>query len=339
MEFNRKNRTQTLRIPNVNLYQKDDKGNSLLHIALSRGKLGELKTILKLAKLSPNSAKILEAKNNEGYTPLHGFVLNNSQLNDNEDIIPFLEALLDENANINAEDNDGNTPLHTAAEYANSQIVKFLIDKGANTEAKNKDGKTPLNFAEQESMNDGHDPDTLKKYREIVKIFRDLQREDHLSLNKHLVSNENLFSSPNLLQNSHFQRGAKPKRPKKKSLVPSQAFVTTAESNAFGTQELNDSLTSLGHGTGFVSNTLHTQAEVNPSNLSLTSQRGLADNQGMNNLNTGIGLVLNSKIFTSMRRKKNSDAGRYERLRDTTRIIDAIEHEPTSPNITAKSFK
>ena len=43
--------------------------------------------------------------------------------------------------------NDGETPLHLAAEYGNEQTVSILINHNATINAKIKDGKTPLHLA------------------------------------------------------------------------------------------------------------------------------------------------------------------------------------------------
>ena len=50
-------------------------------------------------------------------------------------------------ANIEAQDNDGNTPLHHASYNRHLEVVKILIELGANIEAQNKDGDTPLHYA------------------------------------------------------------------------------------------------------------------------------------------------------------------------------------------------
>ncbi|WP_353288877.1 ankyrin repeat domain-containing protein [Wolbachia endosymbiont (group A) of Pogonocherus hispidulus] len=48
---------------------------------------------------------------------------------------------------VNIENNQGQTPLHIAAENGWLNIVKYLISKGANTNAKDKYGRTPLHIA------------------------------------------------------------------------------------------------------------------------------------------------------------------------------------------------
>ena len=52
--------------------------------------------------------------------------------------------LLEKDANIEAKDNCGWTPLWWAARHGHEAIVKLLLEKGANIEAKDEDGTTPL---------------------------------------------------------------------------------------------------------------------------------------------------------------------------------------------------
>ena len=47
----------------------------------------------------------------------------------------------------------GNTPLITAAEYGHAPIVEYLIQNNANLNAQNTDGHTPLTIA----MENGHE--------------------------------------------------------------------------------------------------------------------------------------------------------------------------------------
>jgi len=55
-------------------------------------------------------------------------------------------------ANVNAQDENQNTPLHLAAEIGNMEISKLLIKFGANSKTLNKSGKTPAQVA----FNNGH---------------------------------------------------------------------------------------------------------------------------------------------------------------------------------------
>ena len=55
--------------------------------------------------------------------------------------------LLAKGAEVNAKDEDSETPLHEAASKGHLDVVKALLAKGAEVDAKNKYGKTPLLFA------------------------------------------------------------------------------------------------------------------------------------------------------------------------------------------------
>ena len=54
-----------------------------------------------------------------------------------------VEVLLEHNAQLEACDGKGNTPLHYAAGYGRGDIVKLLVKAGANVKAQNGDGQTP----------------------------------------------------------------------------------------------------------------------------------------------------------------------------------------------------
>ena len=75
-----------------------------------------------------------------GFTALHL-----TTINGDEELTEFL--IEGGNANVNARDNGGFSPLHHAASNGHSRIVKILLEHGADIDAENKNGKTPLQYA------------------------------------------------------------------------------------------------------------------------------------------------------------------------------------------------
>lgn len=55
-----------------------------------------------------------------------------------------VKQLLQQGADIEAPDADGNSPLVWAAYHGHVQVVKLLLEQGADTESQNKEGNTPL---------------------------------------------------------------------------------------------------------------------------------------------------------------------------------------------------
>ena len=61
-----------------------------------------------------------------------------------------VKSLIEAEANINAKNKDGNTPLHLAAREGHENVVKLLVEAGVDIKAKDKYGNTPLHFAARE---------------------------------------------------------------------------------------------------------------------------------------------------------------------------------------------
>ena len=55
--------------------------------------------------------------------------------------------LIEKQADVNAKDKNGNTPLHLAAYYGHVEAIKWLIRRGSNKNKKNNCGETPLHMA------------------------------------------------------------------------------------------------------------------------------------------------------------------------------------------------
>ena len=82
----------------------------------------------------------------DNVTPLHEAARNGR--------VGVVRVLLECDANVGAEDKEGRTPLHAAAqgrykrrEYMTAEVVSVLLEYGANVGAKDNKGRTPFQIA------------------------------------------------------------------------------------------------------------------------------------------------------------------------------------------------
>ncbi len=82
----------------------------------------------------------VNAKNQNGYTPLHKAVDDGHK--------EIVELLITEGADVNAKEDGGGTPLHHAVLFVgDKELAELLTAKGADVNAKDNDGDTPLDWA------------------------------------------------------------------------------------------------------------------------------------------------------------------------------------------------
>lgn len=84
----------------------------------------------------------INAKDTEGNSPIHLAVIN-----EDLKIITLLLEKWNAKIDVNSPNNSGNTPLHMAVFFGNKEIVTLLLEKGADVNAKNNDNETPLSNA------------------------------------------------------------------------------------------------------------------------------------------------------------------------------------------------
>lgn len=78
-------------------------------------------------------------KNEDGHTPLHLAVLQNR--------LDTVKSIVEEKADINAQDNCGYTSLHYAVFKGNSEIATFLLEHKINIDIQDERCWTPLHYA------------------------------------------------------------------------------------------------------------------------------------------------------------------------------------------------
>lgn len=103
---------------------------------------------------SNNNAVSTGAEKQEAYAPtghyskapsavVHGDLFDAAKTGD----IATIQGLLDQGANVNSTNKQGETPLHAAASADQSQVAMLLIQKGANVNSTTTGGWTPLHTA------------------------------------------------------------------------------------------------------------------------------------------------------------------------------------------------
>jgi ankyrin repeat protein len=124
-----------LRSRKINLNLCDDKGETILHRAVTKRSYHMIKEILETENAPVNS------RDSRGLTPLALACLTL----DSDAVSPFLRT---NSVDLNVADTNGYTPLHHAVQEYSVPITSALIATGkASVDMKNKDGRTPLALA------------------------------------------------------------------------------------------------------------------------------------------------------------------------------------------------
>lgn len=80
-----------------------------------------------------------DAKDEDGYTPLHRACYNNN--------VEIAKLLIQYGADVNARTEFGWTPLHSAAKWSNAECVALLLQYGADVNAVSDGSQNPLHIA------------------------------------------------------------------------------------------------------------------------------------------------------------------------------------------------
>lgn len=129
----------------ADIFLKDQKNNSLLHIASGWVFVQELgpRGLEAFAIWLIEQGFDLHAKNDYGATPLH-IAAGKAGRAASEESERLVKHYLSKGADVNALDQDGATPLHWAASNGNRESCRYLIEAGAPVDLAAKDGFTPL---------------------------------------------------------------------------------------------------------------------------------------------------------------------------------------------------
>jgi ankyrin repeat protein len=145
----------------VNLATKDHQGDTVLHLATSKGNSDIIQLLI-------DSRAPLEEKNNNDRTPLHHAIYDPNMhdlrqdhlkgwlygsdhrtadfLPSTTDHLSIARQLLDGRANVNSTDKNGNTVLHLAAEQGQCNTLELFLEDEyhANIDARNSMGCRPF---------------------------------------------------------------------------------------------------------------------------------------------------------------------------------------------------
>ncbi|MDR0392169.1 MAG: ankyrin repeat domain-containing protein, partial [Planctomycetaceae bacterium] len=144
------------------LHVIDDRGTNQIY----------LETSIKQKKALLAIGIPVDIRNEKNQTPLHEIVT----LGGNQEYQELFQCFIDNGADVNAVDNDGNTILHSATNCHTvpTCYIKALIEKNVNVNAKNKNDETPLLNIIKNTKNVG---DRL----EIVKLMIDKKADYNIT--------------------------------------------------------------------------------------------------------------------------------------------------------------
>ena len=135
----------------VGMHGRDEDERTPLHLACYHGQFY-------VADMLLEEGAQVDAVDVRGHTPLHQVLLGNHHYqsfsmskwdleNHPRRVLRLAQRLLENGADINAQNKDQETPLHLASCLRLHEMARLLLKHGANVNAKNSQGKSPLQVA------------------------------------------------------------------------------------------------------------------------------------------------------------------------------------------------
>ena len=180
--------------------QTDKDGNTLLHLAAYHD-------LVNMCQLLVDHKADVTSVNNKGQTPLHiAVTLPTCWLRPVAVCPPLIT-----NESVNVADRHGNRALHIAARNGNIQTIQLLVDCGADVNALNEDGQTPLHTAHSGWSNRPELCSILLEHNaKIDAVDKDGNQPLHLACTKHDTKTGLLLLSNHASANAFNKDGQTP---------------------------------------------------------------------------------------------------------------------------------
>ena len=151
-----------------------------LHLAINHNQF-------MLARLLLERGADANVENNEGKTPFH--ILSQSYIEDEGIVVNFALLLKNHGAEVDTRDKANRTPLHLAIRRNRSMLVEILLENGADLNAENNEGMTPFQILVEKNTNDDSNlldlaQVLLKHGAEVNRRNKDGQNPLHLAMRR-----------------------------------------------------------------------------------------------------------------------------------------------------------
>ncbi|XP_041129336.1 E3 ubiquitin-protein ligase MIB2-like isoform X3 [Polyodon spathula] len=121
-------------VPNIDFTQQNNRGFNLLHHAALKGNK------LAMEKILARARQLADVKKDDGFSALHLAALNNHR--------EVAEVLIKEGrCDVNVRNNRNQTPLQLAVTQGHAEMVQLLVTEGADVNVEDEDGDTAVHIA------------------------------------------------------------------------------------------------------------------------------------------------------------------------------------------------